>query len=44
MVGVNRVAWPDAAAHERYKLYVTPYEETYECLKDTSHGLVELLR
>ncbi len=43
MVRINRVIRPDAAAHERYKPYVAQYEETYECLKDASHRLVESL-
>jgi hypothetical protein len=43
MVRVNLVVKPDAKAHERYKPLVGQYEETYECLKDASHRLVQSL-
>ena len=43
MVRVQRVVEPNAQAHERYRPYVSQYEETYEALKEPSRRLVRSL-
>ncbi len=43
MVRVRKVVEPDPVAHERYRGYVEQYEQTYECLREASHRLVQSL-
>jgi FGGY-family pentulose kinase len=43
MVRVRTYVEPDHKAHERYRELVGQYEETYLCLKEASHRLVESL-